>query len=167
MDKKVVTPRLAQGHSTVQLQAGPWASLTLLKHFATVKNWNWVREAPLFTLPTIRTKVCHVVSSVNRQRVLWTVMEWDLSKELSDPVHCALNIASKPPHIYAAIISEQITAFMPKSCLVTCFYRQQNFSIPVWLGLSFWQEFPFPLWTSWKAFNWAQRCLFWEAKGTN
>jgi hypothetical protein len=25
------------------------------------------------------------------------------------------------------------------------FHRQQNFSIPVWLGLSFWQEFtPFP-----------------------
>lgn len=53
-----------------------------------------------------------------------------------------LIIASEPPEVYTAIIQAQIIVFMPKSCLATCFHRQQNFSIPVWLGLSFWQEFP-------------------------
>lgn len=53
-----------------------------------------------------------------------------------------LNKASEPPEANTAIVETHITVFTPESCLATCFYRQQNFSILVWLGFSFWQEFP-------------------------
>lgn len=54
-----------------------------------------------------------------------------------------LSKASEPPETNTAIVETQITVFFtPESCLATCFHRQQNFSILVWLGFSFWQEFP-------------------------
>lgn len=139
---------------------------------SSVKNWkqseNQEKRARKASLcPSDHQKwICLVgfVHSINSQGCSVSCHWMGPSKKLCEP-HCAC-VPWATPTLCCGYLSTH-DSFLCQSPAWSRVSTGSKFSYSCLAGLMFLARVSLPLVTSWKAFYWAQRCLFWEAKGTN